>query len=69
MYFPPWVPVVGIIFVVFGILALLFITRSATGAPRIGEDHWHATYTFYACGEKQPAAPTWEGVGVPPGTA
>jgi plastocyanin len=64
MYFPPWVPVVGIIFVVFGVLALLFITRSATGAPRIGEDHWHATYTFYACGDKQPAAPTWEGVGV-----
>jgi plastocyanin len=60
MYLPPWVPVAGIIFVVFGILALLFVTRSATGAPRIGKDHWHATYTFYACGEKQPNAPTWE---------
>ena len=64
MYFPPWVPVAGIIFVVFGILGLLFVTRSATGAPRIGEDHWHATYTFYACGDKQPSSPTWEGVGV-----
>jgi uncharacterized cupredoxin-like copper-binding protein len=64
LYLPPWVPVVGIIFVVFGILALLFITRSATGAPRIGVDHWHAPYTFYICGEKQPPAPTWEGSGV-----
>ncbi len=60
MYVPPWVPVVGIIFVVFGVLALLFITRSATGAPRIGRDHWHATYTYFVCGEKQPNAPTWE---------
>jgi uncharacterized cupredoxin-like copper-binding protein len=60
MYLPPWVPVVGIIFVVFGVLALLFITRSATGAPRIGRDHWHATYTYFVCGEKQPNAPTWE---------
>lgn len=60
MYFPPWVPVVFIIAVVFGILGLLFVTRSATGAPRIGQDHWHASYTFYACGEKQPNAPTWE---------
>jgi uncharacterized cupredoxin-like copper-binding protein len=60
MYFPPWVPVAFIIVVVFGILGLLFVTRSATGAPRIGEDHWHAQYTYYACGEKQPPAPTWE---------
>jgi plastocyanin len=64
IYFPPWVPVAAIIVLVFGILGLLFITRSATGAPRIGEDHWHASYTFFACGEKQPNAPTWEGVGV-----
>ena len=64
MYFPPWLPVVGIIVLVFGILGLLFVTRSATGAPRSGEDHWHATYTYYVCGEKQPNAPTWEGVGV-----
>lgn len=60
MYFPPWLPVAFIILVVFGILGLLFVTRSATGAPRIGQDHWHASYTFYACGEKQPNAPTWE---------
>jgi plastocyanin len=64
MYLPPWVPVVGIIVLVFGILGLLFVTRSATGAPRIGEDHWHANYTYYVCGEKQPPAPTWEGTGV-----
>jgi plastocyanin len=59
-YFPAWVPVVAIIVVVFGILGLLFVTRSATGAPRIGQDHWHATYQFFVCGQKQPNAPTWE---------
>ncbi len=64
MYFPPWVPVVGIIFVVFGVLGLLFITRSATGSPRIGADHWHSTYTSYVCGEKLQNAPTWEQSGV-----
>ncbi|MDO8617024.1 MAG: cupredoxin domain-containing protein [Dehalococcoidia bacterium] len=63
LYFPPWVPVVAIIFVVFAILGLLFFTRSATGAPRIA-DHWHATYQFLVCGERQPNFPTWEGVGV-----
>jgi uncharacterized cupredoxin-like copper-binding protein len=60
MYFPPWLPVAVIIIAVFGILGLLFITRSATGAPRIGQDHWHAAYTYYKCGDKQPNAPTWE---------
>ncbi|MCI0819357.1 MAG: cupredoxin domain-containing protein [Chloroflexi bacterium] len=64
IYLPPWVPVVAIILVVFGVLGLLFVVRSATGAPRIGVDHWHAQYTYYICGEKQPPAPTWEGVGV-----
>ena len=58
-YLPPWAPVVGIIVVVFGILGFLFIVRSATGAPRIG-DHWHAPYQFFACGEKQPNAGVWE---------
>lgn len=64
IYLPPWVPVVAIIFVVFAVLGLLFVTRSATGAPRIGVDHWHVPYTYFVCGEKQPPAPTWEGVGV-----
>ena len=63
-YLPPWVPVVAIIFVVFGVLGLLFVVRSATGAPRIGVDHWHVPYTYYICGEKQPPAPTFEGIGV-----
>lgn len=58
-YLPPWAPVVGIIVVVFGILGFLFIVRSATGAPRIG-DHWHAPYQFFACGDRQPNAPVWE---------
>jgi len=64
IYLPPWVPVAAIIFLVFGILGLLFVTRSATGAPRIGVDHWHAPYTYYVCGEKQPPSPTWTGSGV-----
>jgi uncharacterized cupredoxin-like copper-binding protein len=58
-YLPPWAPVVGIIVVVFGILGFLFIVRSATGAPRIG-DHWHVPFTYFVCGEKQPNAPVWE---------
>ncbi len=58
-YLPPWAPVVGIIVVVFGILGFLFIVRSATGSPRIG-DHWHAPFQFFVCGEKQPNARTWE---------
>lgn len=59
LYFPPWVPVVGIILVVFGILGFLFFARSATGAPRIGTDHWHATYEFIVCGQKQANFPEW----------
>lgn len=45
---------------VFAILGLLFVTRAATGAPRIGKDHWHATYQTFICGERQPNFPTWE---------
>jgi uncharacterized cupredoxin-like copper-binding protein len=59
LHFPAWVPVAGIIAVVFGILGGLFVIRGATGAPRIS-DHWHARYSFTACGERQPNAPTWE---------
>lgn len=61
MYFPPWVPVAFIIVVVFGILAVLFVARGAAGAPRIGQDHWHATYQVFVCGQRQPHFPTWEG--------
>jgi plastocyanin len=60
MYFPPWVPVLFIIVVVFGILGALFVVRSAAGAPRIGKDHWHATYSVFICGQRQPNFPTWE---------
>jgi plastocyanin len=52
-HFPPWAPVAGIIVVVFGILGLLFYTRSAIGAPRIG-DHWHATLAMFVGDEQQP---------------
>jgi len=60
LHFPPWVPVAGIILIVFAILGGLFLIRTTAGAPRIG-DHWHATYTFTVCGERQPNAPEWEG--------
>jgi plastocyanin len=63
MHFPAWVPVVGIILVVFGILGGLFFFRSAAAAPKIS-DHWHARYDFTVCGQRQPNALTWEGVGV-----
>jgi plastocyanin len=46
--------------VVFGILGTLFFVRGATGAPRIN-DHWHATYSVFICGQRQPNFPTWEG--------
>lgn len=58
LYFPPWVPVMFIIVVVFGILGLLFFARGATGAPRVN-DHWHATYQVFICGQRQPNFPEW----------
>lgn len=67
LHVPPWMPVVGIIVVVFGILGLLFFTRSALGAPRIG-DHWHASYQVTICGEKQQSMPAFEAGGGSPGT-
>lgn len=67
LHVPPWMPVVAIILVVFGILGLLFFARSATGAPRIG-DHWHASYQVTICGENQPAMPSFESTGGSPGT-
>ena len=61
LYLPPWVPVAFIILVVFGILVVLFFARGAAGRPLIGQDHWHATYQVFVCGERQPNFPTWEG--------
>ena len=52
-HFPAWVPVAGVIVVVFGILGLLFYTRSAIGAPRIN-DHWHAALAMFVNEEQQP---------------
>ncbi|MCH7998508.1 MAG: cupredoxin domain-containing protein [Chloroflexi bacterium] len=59
MYLPPWVPVMFIVVVVFGILGVLFVVRGVTGAPRNG-DHWHATYQTFICGQRQPHFPIWE---------
>ncbi len=52
-HFPAWVPVGFIVVVVFGILGILFYTRSAIGSPRIN-DHWHAPYAIYIGGKLQP---------------
>ena len=60
LHFPPWLPVVFIILVVFGILGALFFVRSATGAPRQGDD-WYATYEVIICGEPQPNIRAWDG--------
>ncbi len=60
LHFPPWVPVVVIIAVVFGILGALFFVRSAAAGPRVG-DHWHATYEISVCGEPQPNVRQWPG--------
>jgi len=38
------------------------VQRPATTArgPFIGRDHWHAVYTVFICGQRQPNFPTWE---------
>jgi len=51
---PPWVPVAFIIGVVGVIIAFLFIVGGTAGAPRVGQDHWHATYQTFICGQRQP---------------
>ncbi len=64
---PAWMPVMAIILATFGILGLLFFSRSVSGAPRIG-DHWHAPYQIVICGEKQPPIGTFEDGSGSPGT-
>jgi len=60
LYFPPWVPVVGIMAVVFGILGVLVYVRQAAAAPHIN-DHWHATYAVFIGDQRQPNIPTFTG--------
>ncbi|HZP25579.1 MAG TPA: cupredoxin domain-containing protein [Dehalococcoidia bacterium] len=59
MYFPPWAPVVGVMVIVFGILAGIFIFRQTTGDPKVGQ-HWHARYEVTICGTRQAPIPTFE---------
>lgn len=54
LHFPPWVPVVFIIAVVFGILAILFIEPWGEGDPPHINDYWQATYSIEICGQRQP---------------
>ena len=35
-------------------------SKPALTRPRIGQDHWHATYEVFICGQRQPNFPTWE---------
>jgi len=35
-------------------------SESAVEGPRVGRDHWHATYKYVVCGQAQPNFPTWE---------
>ena len=60
LYFPPWVPVVGIMAVVFGILGVLVYVRQAGAHPHINE-HWHAAYTIFIGNQRQPNIPTFTG--------
>ena len=60
LHLPPWMPVVFIIIVVFGILGFMFYARGAAGGPRI-DDHWHATYDIVICGQDQPNVPEFPG--------
>lgn len=61
-YFPPWLPVVLIIVVVFGIVGgVIFARQAGAGAPNIGKDHWHARYEVYICGVRQPVIPAFPG--------
>jgi len=62
LQFPPWVPVLFIIALVGGILALFFVVGGARGSPRIG-DHWHSNYQIFVCGQRQPNVPTFDGPG------
>ena len=50
---PPWVPVVTVMLIVFGILGGVFIVRGSTGSPRV-RDHWHAALQMFVFGERQP---------------
>jgi hypothetical protein len=45
------------------IVAVVALRGANERAPGQG-DHWHATYRYIVCGEVQPNAPTWEGVGI-----
>jgi hypothetical protein len=33
----------------------------AVTAPRVGQDHWHATYEVFICGQRQPSFAHWLG--------
>jgi len=66
-YFPPWVPVVTVMLVVFAILGGVFFIRGATARPRIG-DHWHTPVAVFIGQKRQPNIPEFEAAAGSPGT-
>jgi hypothetical protein len=56
--------------VILGAMVVLIVVEVGTAGgpgtedempPRIGRDHWHASYQFHVCGEIQPPAAFWPG--------
>jgi hypothetical protein len=43
------------------VIARQFTSSSTPGHPLTGEDHWHAPYQIFICGQQQPNFPTWNG--------
>ena len=35
------------------------LAQTILRGPRIGTDHWHATYEIHICGDRQPDLPEW----------
>lgn len=53
-------PTAAVLLALALVATLLHVDTVTTSAPRIGEDHWHAVYQIWVCGERQPDIPKWE---------
>jgi plastocyanin len=54
-------PVAAIILIVFGILGFaLYFREVGAVRPLARQDHWHANYEVFICGQKQPVVPEFE---------
>ncbi|MFQ6020393.1 MAG: hypothetical protein ACE5KW_06510, partial [Dehalococcoidia bacterium] len=53
-YFPPWAPVVAVMALVGAVLVGVVLFRQAGAVrPLANQDHWHAEYEVFVCGQKQ----------------